>query len=197
MLIIGQNPVACSEPFADATPFPANTNQRWPDQLHVCTLVSPSLSGFIGGSFHPPSSLPAVFGAVAPLSISTPNGPLVFHDWEVVDPNPGQCRTGNMGVRAIPPGVEFRGLGPSFAEGVEQRLSMQNADGSVTGKFRAVYAPASPDVSAPLITVDAPRDCSRFHRQRDVAFACRDLGSGVSSAATLAGNGRDQHDAAR
>ena len=180
---------ACGDYWLKSLPFPANVNELGP-----CASLSPSLNGDTFNAFNTSAPGIPVFGAVAPLSITTPDGPLVFHDWEVLDPNPGQCRTGNMGVRQIPDDPSFRGLGPAFAEGVEERLSMQNADGSVKGKFRAVYAPASPDVSAPLITVDSPRDCWQIprHAAAVVQFGCRDLGSGMNTCVSTPGHGNGQ-----
>ena len=185
----GDNPF-CYTFLERYTPFPANRGLI-PDD---CYVLTPALR--VEYYFHePPGWLPAVFGAVAPLTVTTAGGPLVFHDWEVVDPNPGQCRTGNMGVRPIPDDFWIRGAGgATFAEGVEQRLAMQNGDGSVTGKFRAVYAPASPDVSAPLVTVDYPRDCLRLPRNATAhfSFACRDLGSGISTCTAAEGHANGQ-----
>ena len=134
-------------------------------------------------------------GLIAPLSVVVNNQPLVFHDWEVVDPQPGACRTGNMGIRPIPDDPSYRGQADTaFAEGVEARLALASPLGTPpaevkVARFRAVYAPASPDVSAPLITVDAPRDCRQIPQgsAATISFGCRDLGTGVQSCTATPG----------
>ncbi len=164
---IGSGDPSCHESMEYAYPWPVNV----PDsEVHCWNPVVHR--AFVN-----------IVGAVAPLTVTTASGPLVFHDWEVVDPEPGRCRTGNMGVRAIPDDEVYRGTMSTFAEGVEQRLRGWSADVTVPARFRAVYAPASPDVSAPLITVDTPRDCWDIPQgaTATVSFSCRDLGSGVAS----------------
>jgi len=133
-----------------------------------------------------------VVGVVAPLTATSGTTSLVFHDWEVVDPQPGRCRTGNMGIRAIPDDPSYRGGNTPFAEGVEQRLIGANGSGELA-KFRAVYAPKVPDISPPLISVASPRDCMAIPigAIAPVNFSCRDLGSGVSSCTASPGYAND------
>ena len=141
---------------------------------------APDLRGLLLDSCRA-SNLRNIVGVVAPLTVTTASGPLVFHDCEVVDPEPGRCRTGNMGVRAIPASKDIEARCQ-----VRRRRRIARARverGRDGARFRAVYAPASPDVSAPLITVDTPRDCWQIPHgaTATVSFSCRDLGSGVAS----------------
>ena len=160
----------------DVYPWPANQPQTFTQPIPYLTDC-----WLLGAT----KLFPNLDGVVAPLTVTTAGGPLVFHDFEVVDPEPGRCRTGNMGVRQTP----AQGLPFGFEEGVEYRVRSWSEDGSVSGKFRAVYAPATPDVSAPLINVDTPRDCWQIPHgaTAPVSFSCRDLGTGIASCTATPG----------
>ncbi len=155
--------------------------------------------------FHPDMSTAGWMTEVAvPLTATKldKTTPLVFHDWRLTGPysDGAICSTGNLGIQRGELPFVYAEMDPydqypyNFARGVQASYFAANPgapspgdlplypDGSRgplptgTPTLTAVYAPPTPDVSAPVVTVRTPEDCQAFeqHEQVAVDFFCDD-----------------------
>lgn len=137
-----------------------------------------------------------VFGpGFPPTATGTGGTPLVFDHWNASDV--GEMQPVNLGQ---PAGTSPSGYCHSGDRGLFQDnwVGFRNFVDVSTGvgtnaSIQAVYAPASPDTSPPIVTVDVLLDCSTFGQNSDVSsvgygarysFRCDDPGSGVMSGPT-------------
>jgi hypothetical protein len=142
------------------------------------------------------SAAGGLWGYIAPPRAEAEGGgPVIFHDWTVTDGLvDGYCGAGNVGYRATEPLTEFGAIENPFAAyfftrgiGVLSYIDVER-DPAPYGKgwpasYEVLYAPASPDVTKPIVTVMAPQDCAHldFGQAVTVDYECDDLGSGVAT----------------
>jgi PKD repeat protein len=122
---------------------------------------------------------PGSFGSSLPMTATGLDGePLVFQRWEVTGADLTGCWTGDVG-EAIAGRVGYKAL-LSFEDGVAAPTN--------TWQGKAIYAPLSPDTSAPVVTIKAQHDCM-IVEQDDVVpaeYTCTDPG-GVDRAPSCVG----------
>ena len=190
-----------SSTFVGQSDFSCNQFEPWPyytdpdprrDQDH-CWSIS-----------FAPSNSPGTYGIIMPPSrvVGGVGGETqVFDHWTVTNAiTEGKCRAGDVGLGAVNPGGggdEGQPLSDTFEAGPEYRVWMDISTPEVvaqgaaaeglTGKIEAHYARVSPDISAPLVTIDPSIDCKVVKQgtaSLPADFACDEpggLGSGVAS----------------
>ena len=130
------------------------------------------------------------WGELLPLTATAADGvtPVVFDHWNVTNAAPmkpmfvgqlpggqgvpGYCTTGERGVRTTPLG-SFTGA--AYQSYMERTASTEIG---LDVEYQGVYIPASPDTTAPLVTIAPLLDCSAFvqNSTQTASYSCLDPG---------------------
>jgi hypothetical protein len=122
------------------------------------------------------------WGEVVPITTTGLDAtPLVFDHWETTNADVGHCFTGEVGTPATYFG-DYRVPGPGGAPvlGVGFKAWWDASD-YVHRAYtaNAIYAPLTPDISAPIVSIHAPLDCQVFEQNASAtaSFTCVDPGA--------------------
>jgi hypothetical protein len=178
-------------PVTIFTNFDLSCNPEEPQFYNTLDFQNECWSTAFSPDLWPPSG--GTWGEMMPLHATAADGvtPVVFDHWNVTNAAPmqavyadqpagiaGYCRTGDRGFR------EPFGIGEAWAAYQSYMNPQQNIGMEV--QYQGVYAPASPDTTAPVVAIDPLLDCATFGqnatsstigKSSTYSFHCDDPGS--------------------